>query len=93
MSIRIRRKPIKEAVKDLEYVDYYLSEWKNNENALPSGTHQQRYTIISTLVGFALTKLAEEMERSSGSNTVSNDSEQSEDADSGDKEATSNKDS
>ena len=93
MSIRIRRKPIKDAIKDLTYVNDYISEWKNDDNVLPTGAHQQRYNIISTLVEFAFNKLTEEMERTNGSRTISTDIGQSEGSDSGNQETESSDDS
>jgi len=82
MSSKIRIKPVKDAIKDLNYVNDYISEWKNDENVLPTGAHQQRYNIISTLIAFALGKLTTEIGRSHGSSTVSTTNEQSEITDS-----------
>ena len=86
MSTRIRIKPVKDAIKDLNYVNDYISEWKNDDNVLPIGAHQQRYNIISTLITFAVTKLTAEIGRSNESNTVSDDNGQSEITDSGTEE-------
>ena len=86
MSTRIRIKPVKDAIKDLNYVHDYISEWKNDENVLPTGAHQQRYNIISTLIKFALTKLTVEIERSHEPNPVSTSNGQSEITDSETKE-------
>ena len=93
MSTRICRKTVTDAIKDLIYVNDYISEWKKEDNVLPIGAHQQRYNIISTLVEFAFTKLTEEMERTNGSKTVSNDIRQSESSDSEDQETESSDDS
>jgi hypothetical protein len=86
MSTRIRIKPVKDAIKDLNYVNDYISEWKSDDNVLPTGAHQQRYNIISTLIKFALTKLTVEIGRSHESNSVSTDNGQSEITDSGTEE-------
>lgn len=90
MPSKIRIKPVKDTIKDLTYVSDYIAEWKNDENVLPTGAHQQRYNIISTLISFALTKLTTEIGRLHGSNTVSPSNEQSESTDSGTKETGSN---
>jgi len=90
MSTRIRIKPVKDAIKDLNYVNDYIAEWKNDENMLPTGAHQQRYNIISTLITFALTKLTTEIGRSNEPNTVSDDNGQSEITDSGTEETEPN---
>tara|TARA_Y100000296_G_C4961960_1_gene151445 strand:+ start:143 stop:424 length:282 start_codon:yes stop_codon:yes gene_type:complete len=93
MSTRVRIKPVKDAIKDLNYVNDYISEWKNDENVLPTGAHQQRYNIISTLITFALTKLTAELGRSNESITVSDTDGQPKITDSGTEEAESNKNS
>jgi len=81
MSVRVRVKQVRDAVKDLNYVLGYIEEWKGEEHIRPIGTHQQRYQLIELLTKFALSKLEDELHRQGDSSvTISrDDNEDSED--------------
>ena len=77
MSVRVRVKQVRDAVKDLKYVVGYIEEWRGEEHIRPIGTHQQRYQLIELLTKFALDKLEGELTRQGESNAgISEDSEQ-----------------
>ena len=77
MSVRVRIKQVRDAVKDLKYVVGYIEEWRGEEHIRPIGTHQQRYQLIELLTKFALDKLEGELTRQGESNAgISEDSEQ-----------------
>ena len=63
MSVRVRVKQVRDAVKDLNYVIGYIEEWRGEEHIRPIGTHQQRYQLIELLTRFALDKLESELLR------------------------------
>ena len=63
MSIRVRVKQVRDAVKDLNYILGYIEEWKGESHIRPIGTHQQRYQLIELLTKFALGKLEDELIR------------------------------
>ena len=70
MSIRVRIKQVRDAVKDLNYVIGYIEEWKGEEHIKPIGTHQQRYQLIELLTKFALDKLEGELIRQGEGNAA-----------------------
>ena len=77
MSVRVRTKQVRDAVKDLTYVIGYIEEWKGEEHIRPIGTHQQRYQLIELLTKFALSKLEGELIRQGENNAaISEDDEQ-----------------
>ena len=63
MSVRVRVKQVRDAVKDLNYILGYIEEWKGESHIRPIGTHQQRYQLIELLTKFALGKLEDELIR------------------------------
>ena len=70
MSVRVRVKQVRDAVKDLNYVLGYIEEWKREEQIRPIGTHQQRYQLIELLTRFALDKLESELLRQGENNAA-----------------------
>jgi len=70
MTVRVRIKQVRDAVKDLNYVMGYIDQWKMEEHIKPIGTHQQRYQLIELLMKFALDKLEGELQRQGESNGV-----------------------
>ena len=77
MSVRVRTKQVRDAVKDLTYFMGYIEEWKGEEHIKPIGTHQQRYQLIELLTKFALSKLEDELQRQGDSSvTISRDNDE-----------------
>ena len=70
MSVRVRVKQVRDAVKDLNYVIGYIEEWRGEEHIRPIGTHQQRYQLIELLTRFALGKLESELLRQGENNAA-----------------------
>ena len=76
MSVRVRTKQVRDAVKDLTYVVGYIEEWKGEEHIRPIGTHQQRYQLIELLTKFALDKLEDDEQRVGQTQSIDNNSEE-----------------